>query len=218
MKPKPMRIPKRAIVGALCCAGFFSLLLLRFIAIAEPQTEIGYRLFKASYESSSDEKSVLRGFASNLLEYNGGYVPQSADRFLTSQLQNPTSDTEFDAIVDFYIQKAGGRDGLFIGKLPSSTKQRIVSHIIKNLDKYDISNATQSLKLVESLRRGQPLGKSHFITSRGYDHDYSKWWKQQGLPEAKLRFKKWWRDYPLWKQKEKHSPLEKSFVTLSEPP
>jgi hypothetical protein len=201
----------------LCVLGIVLLVSLRFIALAEPQTGIGYALFKTSYSLSPDKTSVLKGYAANLIKYNGGYIPELVDAFLCSKLQHPASTDEFNAVVDFYVFKAGGREGRRIFSLPAPTRERITGNILSRLDNYEPEQAARALVLVEVIRRGEYLGKATLRSTRSDTPAYPQYeiWQQRALTEAKARFRKWWRTYATWQQKEKYNPLEDSGLEIS---
>lgn len=212
---------KRLIWGTLLCVFSVALLVaLRFFAIAEPQTQLAFALFKSSYALSSNKSVMLQGYDANLIRYNAGYIPKQVDKFLCSKLQRSASDGELSAIVDFYAFKAGGREGRCIFLLPAKAKQLLVDLVLRRLDKYSPLQATRALILVEVVRRGAYLGKAHFRSNRSDIPRYPKyetWWRQVGLPEARSRFRKWGSSYSTWQQKEIHNPLEGSSVQIYSP-
>lgn len=185
-------------------------------AYMEPQSSPGYTFFRMRYDSTSDKRSLLKWYNNVLINYNGGYIPEQADWFLCTQLQNPTPSTEFEAIVDFYVFKAGGREGRFIFLLPGEVKQRISGSVLNRIENYTPSEASRALILIESLRRGEDLGKAHFNSPQP-SPDCEAWWQQYGLPEAKTRFARWWQAYPTWQEKTKHDPLAASTLEISGP-
>lgn len=205
------------VVSAITLLVILVMVPLGFYAVWEPQTQVGYVLFRASYDRASSKTGVLRGFEGSLREYNGGYIPEQADKFLCSKLQASTSEEEFTAILDFYALRSGGREGRYIYLVSAPTKERISRSITSSLDGYTPDQAARALILLEVLRRGESIGKANFGPAKGYPKDYSSWWQRTGLPEVKTRFRQWLESYPTWQQREKHDPLEHSFVQLSAP-
>ena len=169
---------------------------------------------------SSNKNTALQGYDANLIKYNGGYIPEQVDKFLCSRLQSSTSDEELNAIADFYIFKAGGREGRYIFSLPTQNKQRVTGNILSRLEDYKPQQAASALILVEVMRRGESLGKAIFRSTHGNTAaypQYESWLQRRALPEAKAQYLKWWHASPTWQQKERHNPLANSNLEISAP-
>lgn len=160
---------------------------------------------------------MLQNYEANLRNHNGSYIPERVDNFLCSKLQTSQSTEEVTAIVDFYAFKAGGREGRVIYLLPAQTKKRIISLLLERLDNYDERKSHSALILVEVLRRGEYLYKAYFSPVRSASYNYENWWPKVGLPEAKMRFRRWWNSSSSWQQKEMHDPLKDSNLQIVSP-
>lgn len=138
------------------------------------------------------------------------------DKFFESRLQSTDSTKEFDAIIDFYAHKAGGREGRRVFIWPAHVKEKATASIISRLDNYSADEAASALVLVEDMRQGKDdnLFKAHLFTDEPMKTNYSLWLQQKGVPEAKARYRKWWNSYATWPEKVKHDPLAKSHLHI----
>ena len=211
------KVFKRVVVG-LFAVGF--ILVFRMFAVATPESKVGFALFRWSYDVSASKTAALQGFDANLKSYNGGYIPDEIDTFLHSRLENTHSPKEFDAIVDFYAFKAGGREGMNVFTWPAKTKEKATASILSRMDNYSTNHAASALVLIEDMRQGKGdnLGKANLISDAPVSgmsgEKYPIWLQQKGVPEAKALYRKWWNSYPTWEEKTKHDPLEKSHLRI----
>jgi hypothetical protein len=75
---------------------------LLFFAAVSPETKLGYWLFRCVYASPVSKKSLLESYRSNLWTFEGGYIPALTNQFLCSRLETTSSQTEINAVANFY--------------------------------------------------------------------------------------------------------------------
>lgn len=70
--------------------------------------------------------------------------------------------------------------------------------------------------MVEDMRQGKDdnLFKAHLFTDEPMKTDYLLWLQQKGVPEAEVRYRKWWNSYATWEEKVKHDPLANSHLHI----
>ncbi len=206
------------VVGWLSAGILFVGLLfgLHLLAFAAPDTSMGFALFQFTYKRSTDKAATLQNLDANLDAHHGGYIPDRVDAFFLQRLQTTNDDNEFNAIVDFYAFKAGGREGMRVYTWPVQVKEKTTASIISRLDSYKADQAASALILVEDMRQGKDndLGKAHLFTDEPVKTNYLVWLQQKGVPEAKILYRKWWNSYPTWEEKIKHDPLAKSHLHI----
>ena len=167
--------------------------ILVIYSFSEPDTKLGYGIFRIAYSSPVPKGWFLRKFSQGLKDNNGGYIGEPVDRFLCSRLEKTDSESEVAAIVEFYSLQAGGREGQNIGSLSDEAKQRGIRFILKHIESYEPRQAWGALLIVEQLRRGEILHKASFRESdfekykREYNFDYERWWLERGLSETKAK-------------------------------
>ncbi len=117
-----------------------------------------YLMFRPRYSFSSDQALFLEQYSESL---DGGYVPNNVDEFLCSRLQFPTSESEFRAVVYFYLHRCCWHTGERFGHLPDSTKVRIIALLIHDLDSLGTARESAFI-LAEYLRLDGDLYKPSF--------------------------------------------------------
>src|SRR6185369_7127851 len=95
---------KRLLKAGLLLLLVIFLLGLFLFAIIEPQTKLGYYVFRIFYSNPISRSTILRSYSKILKETNGGYIPQDVDQFLCKELET-ASGRKVDAILDFYISQ-----------------------------------------------------------------------------------------------------------------
>lgn len=203
----------RFVAGFVVAVGIF---LAVADSIISPETVLGLARFKILYALTPSTVAALKNYDANLQAFNGSYIPLNADAFLCKRLSESASLKEKNAIVDFYIRKAGGREGQTIFRMPDDDKKRITTLLFQRLDAYDSSRAAQTLILIESMRQGESLGKAHLFAQKDYAN-YEIWLKQSGVPQAKAKYRRWWNSPLSWSQKKHIDPLKKSDLIIAAP-
>jgi hypothetical protein len=205
-------------VGAIAALGLAWMLAL--YSVTEPDTKLGYGVFRIVYSSPVSKGWLLRKFSQGLKDHNGGYIGEPVDKFLCSRLEKTDSDRELAAIVEFYILQAGGREGDNIGTLSDEAKEKVIGFILEHIESYEKGRAEGALLIVEQLRRGVVLPKASFGKSdyaglgREDKFDYERWWYETGLPETKAKYREWWNIDLAWQTKKAINPLEGSNIRV----
>ena len=194
--------------------------VLVLYSISEPDTKLGYGVFRIVYSGPISKSWFLRKFSQGLKDHNGSYIGEPVDKFLCSRLEETDSVGELAAIVEFYSLQAGGREGQNIGSLSDEAKQKVIKFILGNIEGFEPRQAWGALLIVEHLRRGVVLHKAGFGEveferyEREYKFDYERWWRERGLPETKAKYKEWWNTDLAWQTKKAINPLEGSNIRV----
>lgn len=190
---------------------------LLFAAVS-PETRLGYWLFRCVYTSPIAKKPLLESYRSKLWAFEGGYIPELTDYFLCSRLESASLQTEIDAIVNFYVLQASGREGKRITSLSDGAKQKVLGSIMQNLDGYDVEEAGRALLLVEEIRRSEVIWKGSFGSTNAQESiNWSSWWRKRGLGKVKNSYRKWWQSQAAWPVKKTQNPLAGSGIEASGP-
>lgn len=169
----------------VCVAAF------HFVAVTEAGNWPGLMRFQIGY-ARSGAATWLPIYRASLWKHDGGYVPADVQQFLCSRLENPQSQTETDAIVDFAIQQARGRELQPLIHLSTKAKTRFVDAAFRRLPTLDSPRQTQALYLVEEVRQGKIFGKGYFFVDEA--EVFKRCWNDL-TPEtaAKRAMRSWWQ-------------------------
>jgi hypothetical protein len=203
----------RFLLGAFVGLG---LLLAIAESIFSPETALGYARFRVFYALTPSKVAALKSYDSNLEMVNGGYIPLNTDQFLCERLSASNSPQEKNAIIDFYVHNAGGREGQTIFRNSDADKQKAIGLLFQRLDAYDVYRSEQAMVLIESIRQGEYLGKAHLFSEKSHG-DYETWLKESGVSQAKAKYRRWWNSPLSWSQKKRINPLEKSDMFIAGP-
>jgi hypothetical protein len=201
----------------------FALTLLILSAVtyaaAERESFLRYALFRTAYSIPLTDAWILRQYSNFLDKYNGGYMGERINTFLCSRLESNPSDSEMAAIIEFYGLRAGGREGYRISEISDVAKQRAISLTLQRVDSYDERLVRGSLLIVENMRRGETIFKGGFGPAdyrwRQSNFNFKSWWAENGMAEAKGKYKEWWNGNLTWSQKRLIDPLKNSSVELT---
>ena len=181
------------LVGALLC-----------LAVRNRDT-FRYVVFRPSYSFSSDHALFLQQYSESL---DGGYVPGGIDEFLCSRLQFPTSESEFRAIVYFYLHRCCWHTGERFGHVPDTTKVRIIALLVHDLDTLGQTRDSAFI-LAEYLRLDGNLWKPRFDGADTVIENKAEP-IAGALDDASQLFKRWWESSPDWQTKKRISPWQGS--------
>ena len=179
--------------------------------IVEPETTIGYLVFRSAYLFSPTRPLFLRFLTDSLRETNGGYVPSTIDQFLIDRLWQCKDSTEWQAIVDFEVRQTSARWGsaMWFSKNEQG-KRTVISYLIANLDNYSAEDAASAMVFIEALRRNEQLIK-HDINIHYWDEEHQNYvWPQDRRAQATELFRRWWGDGHQWPNNRPQNPLEGS--------
>jgi len=203
---------------AMFTAIFIAVVGTLLFAWASPETTFGYWMFRCVYASPISKKPFLEAYRANLVQVEGGYIPEKTDQFLCSRLEATSSQTEVYAIANFYVLQASGRETKGIISLPESAKPKVTGSIMQHLDNYDEWQAGRALLLVEEIRRGEEIWKGSFAPVNNHESaNWVGWWQKRGLNKVKSLYRKWWQSQVPWASKKKQNPLANSGIVASGP-
>jgi hypothetical protein len=179
--------------------------------VVEPQTTVGYVVFRSAYLFPPTRPSFLRFLNDSLRENNGGYVPSAIDQFLIDRLWQCKGSAEWQTIVDFEVRQTSARWGSALWFSENEQgKGSVIAYLIANLDKYSAEDAASAMVLIEALRRNEQLIK-HDINIHYWDEEHQMYvWPQDKRAQATKLFRRWWGDGHQWPNNRSQNPLEGS--------
>lgn len=179
-------------INVLLCA----LMLLGVIfARLRPSSDLGAILFRAHYGLALDDAGVVRGYHKVLLQNGPEYLPAMVDRFLVHKLVTTTSQDLQEAIVDLYVDLAGGREG----KLITRTGERTAVAIRSRLASYtEIQQRRDAILLIEEIRLGGGLYKPRLSPDES----------RETIERAVKCYLRWLEQPMQWQEKRQVDPLQ----------
>jgi hypothetical protein len=214
-KFKTLKRRTRFLIGCTALCLPFWLASPAFISLSAPDSPAAVACFDLAYVLAPNKNIYLTEYDEQILERRGGYLPDQIDDDLCERLKT-AKGAEYDAIVDFFALKAGGRDSRDLFALSDVGTEQIIANLMKRLDTFSPDKADHSLIFIETLRQGKRLGKAN-IFSFNRSYSWPNNWEEHGLPEAKRLFRKWWNNSGSWQQKRKRDPLAGSVICISAP-
>lgn len=185
--------------------------------VVEPQSVVGIGLFRVAYSFPPTRQAFLPFYQWSLKEYNGGYLPQATDSYLTKRLAATPDAAEETMIIDFQIHQRSARWGQSTSQAAPEVRHRIIANIMGRLDRMSERDAISAMEFIESLRTGNPLLKGGFEGLRADEGGISAG-QRQTFEEAKTRFKAWWAGAPSWQALCSRNPLEGSALKITAAP
>jgi hypothetical protein len=188
----------------LVCTGIFGL----FIAggLVEPRSSVGHVVFHSAYAFPPTRPAVLRFYTWSLKEFEGGYLPPGIDEFLIDRLACSEGEPEETAIIDFQIRQGSGRWGDSASRSHETFQKQMIKNIMSRLDGMNDRDAVSAMVFIESLRRGNSLGKGGFV-GMWTCSDTACTLNRPAFDSAKESFRNWWGDGSNWPANRANDPL-----------
>lgn len=151
------------VAGALVLA---ALVLADRFAYYSPKSTLGWNRFRLLYDASSDKSAYLDDFRAHIWEHGGGYIPDRIAGFLNERLESSRDPREVSAIVRFYSNEAGGREGGVTTSLSDQARRRVAENVMRDWKTYPQWGKEHGFVLLEGLRQNTYLGKANVIGPR----------------------------------------------------
>jgi len=169
-----------------------------------PQSSVGGALFRVRYAVSGDRSVLLKQYAELFSGSAPKYLPKNADEFLCKLFKTSSVREEKEAVTDFYVRLAGGREGTcFIG-----LGEQAANYLHDRIGAYaELGMQRNALILLEEVRVGKPLFKPQLFPVED----------ERSIAQAVRHYKKWIESPTTWDQKRLINPLESAGLSWQSP-